>query len=699
MISAPRPLALAVSIALAQAGPALSQQRTPPPPDPVQSLSPVFITGSPLGSSLFDLADPVNQLAGRELLLKQQPTLGTTLGQEVGVSETWFGPNASRPLIRGLGGFDLRLLNNGLGVLDASAASPDHAVAVSPFAVERIEVVRGPATVMYGGAAIGGVVNTIDSRIARDPSVRGFDGAASYRFDNVSDLSAGGARLAGGTDRFRLSADGYASRNQDLKIPGYAWTGQVQTQRGEPGPQGRLPNSQGDSQTWGIGATALLDQHGYAGLSYSRYTTEYGTVAEPDVTIDLTQSAWNFESELRDSVPGLQSLRLKFGYSDYEHTEFEGGEAGTVFESKGWNIRAEALHKPWGPLVGAVGLEAANVDFSALGDEAFVPSTTTENFAGFIYEEFQEAAWKFSFGARIERVKIDAEEFTAAGLPADSASFTPWSGALGAFYAINPDWGVGANLQYTQRAPSSQELFANGPHLATNQFEVGSRSLDKVGATSMDLTLRRRGEGVTGSISGFFANFSDFIGLFPTDIWRNPEDRSVVAGPDPIVDPATGEEVVPLQQFDYRQVQARFYGIELEAGIPLWRAGGQGLTLGLQLDYVRAENRDNGEALPFIPPLRAGASLTYRANGFTAAVAALRASKQDRVPQFQTDTPGYTNLSLNASYRFTLNGASLEAFVQANNLLDETIRYSTSNLKDIAPAGARSLMAGLRGTL
>jgi iron complex outermembrane receptor protein len=699
MISAPRPLALAVSLTFAHAGPALSQQGTPPPRDAVQTLSPVFITGSPLGSNLFDFADPVNQLAGRDLLLKQQPTLGATLGQEVGISETWFGPNASRPLIRGLGGFDIRLLNNGLGVVDASAASPDHAVAVSPFAVDRIEVVRGPATVMYGGAAIGGVVNTIDSRIARDPAVRGLDGAASYRFDNVNDLSAGGARLAGGTDRFRLTADGYATRNQDLKIPGYAWTGQVQSQRGEPGPEGRLPNSQADSQTWGIGATALLDQRGYAGLSYSRYTTEYGTVAEPDVTIDLKQSAWNFEGELRDALPGLRALRLKFGHSDYEHTEFEGEEAGTVFESKGWNLRAEALHGPWGPLVGALGFEAANIDFSALGDEAFVPSTTTESFAGFIYEELQRGDWKFSFGGRIERVKIDAEEFVAAGLPAGSASFTPWSGALGAYYAIGSDWGVGANLQYTQRAPSSQELFADGPHLATNQFEVGNRGLDKVGATSLDLTLRRRGDGVTGSVSGFFSNFSDFIGLFPSDLWRNPEDRSVAPGPDPIVDPTTGEEIVPLQQFDYRQVRARFYGIELEAGIPLWRSAGQQLTLGLQLDYVRAENRDNGEALPFIPPLRAGASLTYRSNGFSAALAALRASKQDRVPQFQTETPGYTNLTLNASYRFAFNGASLEAFIQANNLLDETIRYSTSNLKDIAPAGARSLMAGVRGSL
>jgi iron complex outermembrane receptor protein len=694
----PTPLAWAIVAAFSQAALAQTPATKEPAPTPVQTLSPVFVTGSPLGSNLFELADPVNVLQGRDLLLKQQPTIGATLEQEVGVTSTYFGPNASRPIIRGLGGFDIRLLNNGIGLLDASSASPDHAVALSPFAVDRIEVVRGPATVMYGGSAIGGVVNTIDSRIAQFPRTAPVSGAASYHYDSQNDLSAGGARIDGGNERFALHADAYATRNSDLKIPGNAWTSEVQAIRGEPGPQGTLPNSQGDSQSYGLGGTVFLGDRGYAGISYSQFNTNYGTVAEPDVTIDLEQHAWNFAGELRDTVPGFSALRLKFGYNDYTHTEFEGSEAGTVFDSNGWNLRLEGLHGKLGPFDGAIGLEMAKVDFSALGEEAFVPSTTTKNIAGFIYEEMRHEAWKFSMGGRLEGVKIDAQEFTAAGLPADSVNFTPWAAALGTFYTINKEWGVGASVQYTQRAPSSQELFANGAHVATDQFEVGDRALGKAKSTSIDLVLKQQGEFFTSSVGAFYTDFSNFIGLFPTGIYRNPEDRSVVP-PEPFIDPDTGEEVTPMQQFNYAQVKARFYGFEAQVGFPVWKEGANLVSMKLQADYVNATDRDNDQPLPFIPPLRFGASFTYERGGLTATLGALMASSQDRVPEFQTTTPGYTNLYLNASYRWLVgSGTELEVFVQGTNLLDDTIRYSTSSLKDIAPAGARAVMAGVRGT-
>lgn len=691
--------ALALGILLAATASPDARAQAPGPTEPtVQSLSPVFVTASPLGSRLFDMADPVNLLQGRELLLQQQPTLGETLEKQVGITSTQFGPNASRPIIRGLGGFDIRLLNNGLGVIDASAASPDHAVAVSPFAVERIEVVRGPATVMYGGSAIGGVVNTIDSRIALQPGEGPFSGSASYRYNSVNELSAGGARLDGGNERFALHADAYATRNRDLKIPGDAWTPEVQAARGEPGPNGSLPNSQGDSQSYGLGGTLFGDHGSYAGVSYGRFTTNYGTVAEQDVTIDLQQEAWNFAGELRDTVPGLSALRVKFGHNDYEHTEYEGSEPGTVFESKGWNLRVEALHRKIGPFEGAIGVEAADVEFSARGDEAFVPSTKTQNLAAFIYEEMRAGAWRFSGGARIERASVDADPFEAAGLPADSVSFTPWGAALGTYYTLSDTWGVGASLQYTQRAPSSQELFADGPHIATDQFEVGDRALGKVTATAIDLALKHRSDGFTSSIGAFYTQFSNYIGLFPTGIWRNPEDRSVTPGPEPIIDPDTGEEITPMQQFDYRAVRARFYGFEAQVEFPLWRQDAHRVSMKLQADYVHATDRDSGEALPFIPPLRIGGSLIYAQGGLTATLGALYAAEQDRVPEFQTSTPGYTDLFVNLTYRLPVQAvAELELFLQGTNLLDDTIRYSTSALKDIAPAGGRAWIAGVRG--
>ncbi len=678
---------------------AQAQSSPPAPASPVQALSPVSVTASPLGSNLFELAEPVGVLQGRDLLLKRQPTLGESLDGEVGVSSTYFGPNASRPVIRGLGGFDIRLLNNGIGLIDASAASPDHAVAVSPFVVERMEIVRGPAAVMYGGAAIGGVVNTIDSRIALQPPQQAVSGVASYSYGSQNSQSAGGGRVDAGNDRFAVHADAHASRNSDLKIPGSAWTAPVQAARGERGPEDTLPNSQGDSQAYGFGATAFLDQRGYLGVSYGRFTTDYGTVAEPSVTIDLKQESWNLAGELRDTVPGLKALRLKYGHNDYTHTEFDDGAPGTVFDSKGWNLRFEGVHQPIGRLEGAIGAEFGRMDFSAEGEEAFVPSTRTRTAAAFVYEELRHDAWRFSTGARIESAEIDAEPFEAAGQPGGSVRFTPFGAALGAVYGIDRDWSLGASVQYTQRAPSAQELFADGPHLATNQFEVGDRSLRKVSATSFDLTLRRRGQGVTGAVTGFHADYSNYIALYPTGIWRNPEDRSSAPGPEPIVDPDSGEEITPLEQFDYRQVKARFYGIEAQATIPLSKLGPGDLSMRLQADYVRATDRSNGGGLPFIPPLRVGLAFGYEGGGFAAAVGGMFAAAQSRVPEPQSTTPGYADVFVNASYRWqSTGGTTLETFVQATNLLDQTIRYSTSNLKDIAPAGGRAVLAGMRGS-
>jgi iron complex outermembrane receptor protein len=657
----------------------------------------VFVTARPLGTRLFDFADPVNVLDGRALMLRQQPTLGETLAQETGVKSTYFGPNASRPVIRGLGGFDIRILNNGIGVWDASAASPDHAVAVSPFAVERIEVVRGPATVMYGGSAIGGVVNTIDSRIAETPPMRPVRGAAGYRFDSASDLSAGGARVAVGNERLAFHVDGYRSRNNELRIPGDAWTGAVQDERGEPGPSGRLLNSQGDSTTWGAGLTTFLPNSGHLGVSYGRFETDYGTVAEPGVTIRLAQDTWNLSSEI-GSVPGLEALRLKVGYNDYTHTEFEGGEAATVFDSTAWNLRLEALHRPLGPFAGAVGIEAVDVDFSAEGAEAFLPSTKTQGFGAFLYEETQSGPWRLSFGGRVDRTEVDADAFVVRDQPSDSRNFTTWNGALGASYIVDA-WSIGSNLQVTQRAPTSQELFANGPHLATGQFEVGDRNLDKVRATSIDVALRYAHRGVRATLAAFYANYSNFIGLFPTGVVRLPDGTIVTDASARLKQEEEEKEEEPLPEFVFRGVKARFYGFEAEATLPVWQSGSDIVSLKLSFDMVRADDRDSDQPLPFIPPLRFGTAFNWEREGWAASVGGSFARRQDRVPEFQTTTPGYVDVFVSAAYRWRLGTHSeVEAFVQGRNLLDQTIRYSTSSLKDIAPAGARAVIAGVRAT-
>ena len=286
--------------------------------------------------------------------------------------------------------------------------------------------------------------------------------------------------------------------------------------------------------------------------------------------------------------------------------------------------------------------------------------------------------------------KVEADAFAQAGRPAQSASFTPWSVAAGALYAVSKAWALAANLSYTQRAQTFQELYADGPHVATAQFEVGDPDLDKVKSTGIDLALKYQDRLASGSIGAFYTYFSNYIALLPTGIFRNPDDRSVVpAG-------TAGS----FEQFDYTQVKARFYGFEGKTNLPVWEQAGKVVTLGLQADYVNARDTTNSQPLPFIPPFRFGASVGYQQEAFQASLGGLFAAAQNKVPQFATTTPGYASVFANASYQFKFAaGRSLELFVQGTNLLDQTIRYSTSPLKDIAPLGARAIMAGIRGTL
>jgi iron complex outermembrane receptor protein len=307
--------AVAALLGTAASPPVQSQSPAGGPRPPAAALDAVTVTARPFPSALFDLADPVDVLEGRELFVKTRPTLGETLANEVGVSSTYFGPNASAPIIRGLGGFDIRVLNNGLGVVDASPNSPDHAVALSPLAVDRVEVVRGPAAVMYGGNAVGGVVNTIDGRIALEAPERLLTGVGDYRYNSANNGNDGAARAVIGNRVGALSIDGFSTNAKDLKIPGNAWTPFAQALRGEQGPVGTLPNSSGQSWGGGLGGSVMLGDRGYAGVSYSRFDTNYGTVAEPDVRIDLKRDTWNFAGELRDTIPGLNALRVKYGYT------------------------------------------------------------------------------------------------------------------------------------------------------------------------------------------------------------------------------------------------------------------------------------------------------------------------------------------------------------------------------------------------
>ncbi|WP_162096002.1 TonB-dependent receptor [Pseudomonas chlororaphis] len=645
-------------------------------------LQPQVITANPLGSQ--QTAAPSTVLEGDELTLQQQGSLGETLNKQPGVSSSYFGPGASRPIIRGLDGDRIRLLRNGVGALDASSLSYDHAVPLDPVNVERIEIVRGPAALLYGGSAIGGVVNTFDNRIPTE-AIEGIHGAGELRYGGADTTRSSAGKLEAGNGTFALHLDANSRQFNDLKIPGYARSRHAPPSEDGDGKKGRLGNSDGRQDGGAIGGSYTWDD-GYAGLSYSNYDSNYGSPAEEDVRIRMKQDHYAFASELRNLDGPFSSLKFDAGYTDYEHREIEGGETGTIFKNKGYEARVEARHQPLGPLNGVIGTQVSRSEFSALGEEAFVPQTDTDSAALFILEELQATErLKLSLGGRLEHTRVDPdskgnERFSQAD---SSSSFTAGSLSSGAVYTLTPIWSVAATLGYTERAPTFYELYANGAHVATGTYEVGDANLSKEKAVSSDLALRFDNGTHKGSVGVFYSHFSNYIGLLGSGRTLNDEGEEDASG---------------MPEYTYSGVRARFAGIEAQDHWKLGESAYGKFALELSGDYTRAKNLDNGEALPRIAPLRLNSGLLWELDRWQARIDVEHAASQRRVPDNESGTDGYTTLGASAGYHFDIGSSQWLAFVKGENLTNQTVRYASSILRDIAPAQGRSIEVGLRTT-
>jgi iron complex outermembrane receptor protein len=637
----------------------------------------VAVTGNPLGVGSDELVVPVSVLNGRELSLKRGATLGETLNGIPGVSATNFGPNASRPVIRGLDAERVRMMQNGVGILDASSLSFDHAVAIDPLVIEQIDVVRGPAALLYGGSAVGGVVNAIDHRIPTE-KLDGITGRTEGRLGGPDSQSNLAGVVDAGNGKFAIHADVYNRKTSDLDIPGFALSRRKSEADGTPREnRGKLVNSSADSDGGALGASLTFD-NGYIGTSFSAFNNNYGTVAEEAVRIDMQSQRWDIASELTDlDKLGLGNIihRVKFrlAHTDYEHVELENGEVGTTFKNRGMEGSFEAGHAKIGNMQGVIGFQFQNTDFEALGEEAFVPSNSTQSKALYLYEELPIAATdnrlKLSFGGRLGHTAVDASADTKFG-PAQNNSFNPNSYALGGLYSFNDNWSLASNLSHNERAPSYFELYANGAHIATGQFEVGNPNFDKERSNGIDAQLRWKDAKHSFSVGTYYTRFNSFIGLLDTGN----------------VDAGSG---LPIAQFS--TFAADFKGLEAEGRFNV----ANNLDLTLRGDYVRATNRDNSDALPRIAPLRLGAGLHYQKASFGARVDALHAFKQNRTANNELATDGYTDVSALVTYKLPTK-LNIELFAKANNLLNDEIREHASFLKDIAPQGERSVLIGFR---
>ena len=682
-----------------------------------------FVTSaSPVPRNQVDLAQSTAVLDGRALLLKQQSTLGETLAAETGIHSTAFGPGAGRPVIRGLGGDRLRLLENGVATLDASVASPDHAVAVEPFLVDRIEVLRGPASLLYGANAVGGVVNVLTHRIETDlPSaplrgsfdLRGTTGSGEIARGGVLDFA-----VRPSADRaFVFHLDGSRRSADNLRIPGYAESDRVRAEEiehakeeGEPAPdfaRGRLPNSSLESRSAATGVS-FVSPHLHFGVSYSGFGSDYGVpghahelppgvaALSEGVRLDLRHRRTDAQAEWHGDAGLLHGVRLKFGHARYRHDEIEtDGTIGTSFANRGYDGRLEFLHGDGQPWSGAVGFQALRSDFSASGPEAFLPDTRTSTQAVFAFEEIALAPLTWQFGARYERTKLDATGHRG-------RSDGELSASVGAVWKLDAAHNLAVSVSHTGRPANAQERYARGPHTGTATYEIGDASVGSERSIGLEASLRRRTGFVTGALTLFTHRFDGFLFARPTgeiarehdgewEIHAAHDDDDHDAHADEDDDHGHAEE---LPVFRYVSRDARFHGVELETIWHLHEGTGSQFDLRLAADLVRA--RESGRHLPRIPATRYTAGLSWADAHWSLGAEVQRTLSQKRTAPGETATPGYTMVSAHVTRRFEFGDRTFEIFVRGTNLADEEIRPHTSFVKDLAPLAGRAATAGVR---
>ena len=658
----------------------------------VTELPPVVITATPIPSSLFDLAQPVNVLEDTKLREQLRSTLGETLARQPGINSTYFGPNASRPVIRGLGGDRIRILQNGLGTMDVSNVSDDHAVALDPLALTRIEVVRGPAALMYGPNAIGGVVNQIDNRIPDRMIKDAVTGMVEGRFDSPANGKAGSLLIEGGGKHgFNYHLDAFRRQSGNVSIPGQAWTPAEQAARGAIGPRDRLPGSQSTSDG-ATGGASYVWEKGYVGGAYQGYNNDYGAVAEPGVNIRLHQRRWDLAGAFLQPVEAIQSIRWKVGRADYRHTEYDEGTAGTIFNSDAYNGRLEVLHKEFGRVEGSLGYETRQDRLTAIGTEAFLPPSQSAMNSLFAFEEVKWEKLSLQFGGRVDFIGVAAD--AVPGHPnnffpaANSRNFTTGNGSLGVIYRPVEAYSAAVNFSFSQRAPTTQELYAKGPHTALGTFELGNPNFNPESNFGIDFALRRETGHVTGSLGAFYNRFNNFMTLTPSTYLGNAAVDDTGAAPAPGAD--------SFKVMEFRGLAAEFIGAEGVITIHLLEQGPHRLHVDLKSVYVRARDARSGAALPRIAPLRYGAEVGYSHGPFSASLEAQRVEGQSRVSAGELSTPGYVMLNTGITYKLGEGKGAAELSLRGMNLLDQEARNHVSYLKEIAPMPGRGVLVSLR---
>jgi iron complex outermembrane receptor protein len=670
-------------------------QPAPPPPPAEENAPPeatgphadhnedIIITG--FRRNREDVLSGTSVVSGEELSRDMRPTIGETLARQPGVSATSFGPNASRPILRGFQGERIRILTDGIGSLDVSNTSVDHAVAVNPLTAERIEVLRGPSALLFGSAAVGGVVNVIDARIPRRIPNEPAHLAGILTYGTAANERSGNGTVDVPVDgHFVVHFDGNYSKTGDMRVGGFFLSPELRAEalaspdpeiRALAGLRGKLPNSAGRTSDF-AGGVAWIDGQNNVGVSINRLDSLYGipirfsldpAVEAEAVRIDLKQTRVDGRAELDLGDGFLDVVRLRGGHSTYRHSELdETGAVGTTFFNTGYEGRLEFVQSGRGALGGGFGAQYYHRQLDTVGDEKSLPANITDQFGLFALETYSKGKLSAEAGLRYERQRVQAEADPVIGNPDLTRSFNAYSGSVGASFGPK-SFRAGLNASHTERAPSAEELYVNGPHPGTQAFEIGDPTMAKERSNGLELTLRSEGEGYKLGASAYHIWFSDYI-----------------------YQQQTGAIEDDLPVFQYRQANARYLGFEVDGSVKVAELGGVTVNLDALADYVKATVETVGPA-PRIPPFRVMGGVEAQSDRLTGRLEVERTAPQDRLAAFETPTSGFTLVNASLAWKPLKDNEATSLTLSANNILDVDARRHASFLKDFAPLAGRDI--------
>lgn len=654
-----------------------------------QQLKPAYIYASPLSGTRARMVTPAEVMGAEQLASQGKATMGETIEHLPGVRGSSFGAGVSRPVIRGMDGARVKVLSDGIDVLDASTLSADHAVTTEPLLLQQIEVLKGPATLLYGGGAVGGVVNLVDRKIPTQLPEQGHEVQLGWQGNTVAKESTFMAGTTLGLGSLALRAEGL-KRNADA----YRLAGHEDGSRSR-----RQTGSYNDTDTASLGMSWISDK-GYTGLAYTRQANVYGLLAHEHghchthghgaslhwhcgshghghghdhgddhdhgiPYIDMLQKRWDFRSEYSDPLAGFSHFKLRVGHSDYQHEEIEGGSVGTRFDSRSTDARLELTHEPLWGWRGVLGGQSLRRDFKAAGEEAYVPRTLTRNHALFVLEEYQQDDWRYELGLRHEWQDIDVKSGQK------DRRHHGTSVSLGTVWQFRPDYQLTASVSRSQRLPVAEELYAFGPHAASRTIEVGNGRLKKETSHNLDLGIAKTLGQVTFDLSVFQNRINDYI-----------------HGADTGERPGSDYRVI-----EYRQQNAVFRGAEAQASYHF----SDRLTAGVYGDHVRGKLRNGKGNVARIPADRLGLRVQHAfTDQLDGSLNLFRVMRQAHIADHETKTTGYNMLNASLTYTGQHQATGYTLYLRGDNLLNVKAREHTSFIKDQVQLPGRNLTAGVK---